>query len=172
MYNHKCVLMAAAMAASFSANTALAVENTAEQLQQLSQSRAIWAARKADEDMRGQYLEKKAAADRFFPDASAMSTQDGNASAPVVYGIEGIDDKLSATLLFAGGVRQTVKRGDKIRGGWRVQQVTINSVALARGKENLILAFGEEAPRQPVAPAGLQFRLPDASGVLPLLPGR
>jgi type IV pilus biogenesis protein PilP len=154
MFNHKRQLVAIAVAASFLFSNAFAEETAAQQLQELAQSRAIWAAKKADEDMRGQYLAKKAEADKFSPVQNSASSFGDKESPPVIWGIEGIDGKLSAVLLFTGGTKQTVKQGEKIRGGWNVNQISANSVVLARGQERLVLGFGDEPPRQPAATNG------------------
>ena len=64
---------------------------------------------------------------------------------PSIVSIEGIDGKLSATLIFGDRSVQIAKQGEVIKDGWNVAQITPTGVTLSRKGERVKLGFGATA---------------------------
>jgi len=58
---------------------------------------------------------------------------------PQVLAIFGVDKALYASLQYPNGVRQDVRVGDEIDGGYRVRQITSNRVVLTRSGQDINL---------------------------------
>lgn len=142
MFNRKmiCIAVAAACLAP-----PVFAESAAEKIAHINESIAVLSAEKAELELKSQIEAKRAEINKLSGGAGVSSSASSvDQVMPVVRGIEGIDGKLSATLAFGGGVQQTVKTGEKTRGGWTVTQIDVNSVTLVRGSEKTRLGFGTE----------------------------
>lgn len=90
---------------------------------------------------------------------------------PLIAEIEGASGRMTATLNVGQGQTLSVRPGSALKGGWRVKDITINSVTLTRLKgkgkepETVQLSFGE-AP----APAQGQQTGSARPSILPSLP--
>lgn len=149
MCNRK--LLAVMIALTCAGVTGLAkADDAAEEIKRINESIAVLTAQKAELELRSQIAAKKAEMEKLSAPAPAVTASAVQAPAeqvtPVVRGIEGFEGKLTATLAFGGGVQQTVKQGEKIRGGWTITQIEVNAVTLTRGKEVTRLGFGSEPP--------------------------
>lgn len=148
MFNRKLSVVVALACIGFTGS--VFADDPAEEIRRINESIAILTAQKTELDLRSQIAAKKAEMDKqsgATPSAlSTPATSPGEQVLPVVRGIEGFEGKLTATLAFGGGVQQTVKQGEKIRGGWTITQIDVNSVSLTRGRETTRLGFGTEPP--------------------------
>ncbi|MBP8275267.1 MAG: type IV pilus biogenesis protein PilP [Propionivibrio sp.] len=149
MFNPKLLSVAIALAC-IGVTGAARADDAAEEIKRINESIAVLSAQKAELELRSQIAAKKAEMDKLQGTAPAAASAPAPAPAepviPVVRGIEGFEGKLTATLAFGGGVQQTVKQGEKIRGGWTITQIDVNSVTLTRGRETTRLGFGTEPP--------------------------
>lgn len=77
--------------------------------------------------------------------ARSSPTQESGSVLSVMH-IDGIDSNLSAKLLMSNGTTQVVRMGDKV-GTWKVKDIKMDSVTLARGKEISRFGLGSYAPQ-------------------------
>ncbi len=150
MFNPKLLSVAIALAC-IGVTGAARADDAAEEIKRINESIAVLSAQKAELELRSQIAAKKAEMNKLegtTPAAAASTPAQAPTEPviPVVRGIEGFEGKLTATLAFGGGVQQTVKQGEKIRGGWTITQIDVNSVTLTRGRETTRLGFGTEPP--------------------------
>ncbi len=140
--------------------------SAAEEIARMNESIALLSAQKAELELRSQVAEKKIGLDRFLGAGAATMNSSETEQAPVVKRIEGIDGRLSASLLLGNGAQKIVKTGEKIPGGWTVAKIEVDSVSLVRRSEKIRLGFGNTpAPAASTLPA-----VPDAQRS-PELPG-
>ena len=122
------------------AATAHAEESTAEKIKRINEQTAL-----LDAELRQLETQEKVAQKKS--DISHLSgTASSDDATPVVKSIGGMDEQLNATLLFQGGVTQTVSKGDVLPNGWKVLSITGNKVDVARGSQRKSLIRGNAAP--------------------------
>ncbi|MEW5890663.1 MAG: pilus assembly protein PilP [Pseudomonadota bacterium] len=150
--------LAIALTAGLFVSQASAGEGVADEIARINEQIAVLSAQVKELDLRLQIATKRAEIERLAGGGAAGMSGE----LPVVRGIEGIDGKLKATLVFAGGIQQTVAKGETTRGGWTVAEINVNSVSLVRGKEKVRLGFGNEPPPSPAdasaGPGGVRNR--------------
>lgn len=144
MYNpkHAGQLLLAICGLSF-ALQATAQESIPEQLQRINESIAVLNAKRQELELRAQVVAKQSEIDRMIHGDASTNAR---LQPPSVRSIEGADGKMVATLVMSSGQMQTVKKGDKIPGGWTVAQVGVDAVHISRGREKLRLAYGYQPP--------------------------
>lgn len=124
--------------------TPAVAQSTAEEVRQINEEIAVLQARLSKIDVEAKIAAKEAEKLRSSG-AGAFGRNEFHAGedTPVVKAIDGMDGKLTATLVMRGGAVQTVRVGEKV-GAWTTKAITVNSVTLSRGKETVRLAFGTE----------------------------
>lgn len=122
---------------------ATAQESIPEQLQRINESIAVLNAKRQELELRAQVVAKQSEIDRLI---NGDANTNSRLQPPSVQSIEGADGKMVATLMMSSGQTQTVKKGDKIPGGWTVAQVGVDAVHISRGREKLRLAYGYQPP--------------------------
>ncbi|MHB9801246.1 type IV pilus biogenesis protein PilP [Pseudomonas sp. MT3] len=78
--------------------------------------------------------------------APAPSRTSGEPDLPVVRAITGSSRRLQATLLFSSGYELDASVGKELPGGYRVSQITLDSVFLERAGKRYPLGFSDRAP--------------------------
>lgn len=140
---HSRKIIAMALVASCYTGVALAQESIAEQLQRINESIALLTAKKQELELRAQVITKEAEIARVT-NTDAINID--RVRHPVVQSIEGADGKMVATLAFGSGSIQTVRKGDRIPGGWMINRIAVDAVHIARGNEKVRLSYGMEPP--------------------------
>lgn len=157
MYSRKTVIAAAVI--TLLATPAIAVDGVAEQISHINEHIAVLTAQQKEMDLQMQIATKQSEIDRLG--AANIGGAGQSAEVPVIRGIEGVDGRLKATLVFSGGIQQTVTQGEKTRGGWTVVQIDASAVTLSRGKnERVRLGFGNEPPTASPSQTGIQGQFP------------
>lgn len=97
--------------------------------------------------------------------ANAVASPPTVTTPPTIQSIEGVDDKLYATVVFRDGTTQVVRKNEVIKDGWKVTGLAATAVTLARGGEKVTIGFGFPQQQQqpaftaplgrPLAPPGL-----------------
>lgn len=146
--------------------------SAAEEIARTNESIAVLSAQKIELELRSQIASKKVELERLSGGSTITLGSNEQENAPTVKRIEGIDGKLSASLLFANGKQKIVKTGEKIPGGWTVGKIEADTVFLVRRSEKLRLEFGPSpAPPAPSLPAAPGL-LPGNGGAPPFVGGR
>lgn len=148
MYYRKKLL--AVLMVLFSTDVFAGAGSAAEQIQTINEDVAVLNAQLAEMEVKAKIASKQQEISRLG--AQAISSP-SDQSLPVVRSIEGAGGRMQAQLAIGGGNTQTVIKGDKI-GDWTVNQIDVNSVYLARGKQTVRLGFGTEPPNASSAPQG------------------
>lgn len=125
--------------------------NAAEEIARMNESIAVLSAQKTELELKSQIASKQIEFDRMKSAGAIARTGSGSGSGapaedemksmPTIKGIEGIDGKLSAGLLFSNGAQKIVRAGEKIPGGWTVAKIEVDSVSLVRKRETIRLEF-------------------------------
>jgi type IV pilus biogenesis protein PilP len=68
---------------------------------------------------------------------------------PSVRSVEGVGNTLQAVLVMHDRSIQTVQKGDRLISGWKVVNIDVNKVTVAKGNETIKLAFGERVTYAP-----------------------
>lgn len=137
MFNRNNIILASALFMALGVRPAIARDTTAAELTKLGESIAVLTAKQKKLELESQIAQKQ---------GDLARVNGGTVDLPVVLGIEGVDGKLVARLAFSRGSEQSVKTGEKIRGGFAIAQITVSEVVLARGNEKVHLPFGTEQP--------------------------
>lgn len=140
-------------------------ESAAEEIARMNESIAVLSAQKVELELKSQIAAKQLELDKIKNNGAVVPANREPEVLPIIKGIEGMDGKLSAGLLFSNGAQKIVKTGEKIPGGWKVAKITVNSVSLVRKKETVQLGFGHSSTAVPPLPGG------SAGGSTSLSPG-
>lgn len=139
MFNPKQVTIAVVAIACALSGPVRAEDTTASELTRLSESIAVLTARQKELELKAQIAQKQQELARAAGAGPEL---------PSFVDIEGIDGKLVARLVFSRGIEQAVKKGETIRGGFNVSQITVNEIVLTRGKERFHIPFSTQYPGQ------------------------
>ena len=140
-----------------------------EEIARINESIVVLNAKNAELEVRKQIAIRQSELEKLGGLSKIASSEEE--ILPVVKGIEGIDGKLFATLIYERGIEQTVKAGEKIRGNWTVTGIDVRSVTIKRGEKQVRLVFGSEPARQESQPVSLPVLSPRTPSA-PLLMGQ
>lgn len=102
------------------------------------------------------------------PATPAPSRASSEPDLPVVRAITGSSRRLQATLLFSSGYELDAIVGNVLPGGYRVSQITLDSVFLERAGKRYPLGFSDRAPTPALQSLQQTSAAPPS---LPALPG-
>lgn len=151
-----------------SASAPAMASSAAEEIRRINESIAVLSAKKQELQLQVDVAGKQADLDKI---KGTPSAKDANAQKPIdlppaVLSIEGMDGRLTARVV-SGGVPMTVRVGDYVNGGWKIDKINTNSVAFARGKHSETVSVGS-APIQRAIDGGQ----PAAGAIATAQPGR
>jgi type IV pilus biogenesis protein PilP len=130
------------------ANWSVQASSTADDLTRIETETAVMKARLKLLDVQGQVATRQAEINRAF------ITPVGTSYMPTVAGIDGVGNRIYASLQMENGSVVEARQGDKLPNGMVVRTVTSNEVVVSSGKRRLTLkpasdAWASQAPALP-----------------------
>ncbi|MES2742991.1 MAG: type IV pilus biogenesis protein PilP [Pseudomonadota bacterium] len=161
---HACVVLLATLCLL---SGAAAAQSTAEQLSQIENDTLVLKAQERQMAVKLQLANQQAELNARHSDSGRAAAQPGRGGDPTIVSIEGIGEKLYATLMMANGASIEVQSGETLPNGMRVLSIRANEVLVQGDKKQRIrLASGAPAAAPPSAPAAN----PRQPFILPPLP--
>ncbi len=147
---------------------AATAQSTAEQLSQIENDTLVLKAQERQMAVKLQLANQQAELTARQTDSGRAAAQPGRGGDPTIVSIEGIGDKLYATLMMTNGASIDVQSGDTLPNGMRVLSIRANEVLVQGDKKQRIRLAGG-APAAPAYNAAAASN-PRQPFILPPLP--